>query len=76
MRILGDFADSQILDAAIEYDFFTLIHKGLRTAEEIAREAGTNPRATRIVLDSLPALSVIEKREGRYFLTRQAKPFW
>lgn len=75
MRILGDFADSQILDAAIEYDFFTLIHKGLRTAEEIAREAGTNPRATRIVLDSLPALSVIEKREGRYFLTPTSEAF-
>ena len=31
MRLLGDFANSQILDAALEYDFFTLIHKGLRT---------------------------------------------
>ena len=28
MRILGDFANSQILDASIEYDFFTLIHDG------------------------------------------------
>ena len=37
MRILGDFANSQILDASIEYDFFTLIHKGLQSAEEIAR---------------------------------------
>ena len=26
MRILGDFANSQILDAALEYDFFTLVH--------------------------------------------------
>ena len=53
MRILGDFANSQILDAALEYDFFTLIHKGFQTAEAVAREAGTDPRATRIVLDSL-----------------------
>jgi len=29
MRILGDFANSQILDAALEYDFFTLIHEGV-----------------------------------------------
>ena len=42
MRILGDFANSQILDASIEYDFFTLIHKGFQSAEEIAREAGTD----------------------------------
>ena len=69
MRILGDFANSQILDAAIEYDFFTLISKGFHSAEEIAREAGTDARATRIVLDSLPALALIEKRDGKYFLT-------
>jgi len=75
MRILGDFANSQILDAAIEYNFFTLIHKGLRTADEIAGEAGTNPRATRIVLDSLPALALLEKREGRYFLTPTSETF-
>ena len=75
MRILGDFANSQILDAAIEYDFFTLINKGFRSAEEIAREAGTDARATRIVLDSLPALSLIEKRDGKYDLTPTAEVF-
>jgi ubiquinone/menaquinone biosynthesis C-methylase UbiE len=75
MRILGDFANSQILDAALEYDFFTLIHKGFRTAEEIAGEAGTNPRATRIVLDSLPALALVAKCEGRYFLTPTSETF-
>ena len=75
MRILGDFANSQILDAALEYDFFTLIHKGLRTFEEIAREAGTNPRATRIVLDSLLALALAEKRNDQYFLTPMSETF-
>lgn len=75
MRILGDFANSQILDASIEYDFFTLIHQGAQSAEEIARQAGTDPRATRIVLDSLPALGLLEKRNGKYFLTRMAEVF-
>jgi ubiquinone/menaquinone biosynthesis C-methylase UbiE len=75
MRILGDFANSQILDAAIEYDFFTLIHKGLRTSEEIAREADTDLRATRIVLDGLLALAVVEKRGGKYFLTPMGDTF-
>src|SRR6185436_9430510 len=72
MRILGDFSDSQILDASIEYDFFTLIHDGIHSADEIARAAGTDPRATRIVLDSLPALGVVQKRDGGYFLTPMA----
>lgn len=68
MRFLGDFANSQILDAALEYDFFTLVHSGFHTAEEIARQAHTDQRATRIVLDSLQALALIEKRDGRYYL--------
>jgi|ERR1044071_7186260 len=75
MRILGDFANSQILDASIEYDFFTLIHQGRQSADEVARAAGTDARATRIVLDSLPALGLIEKRQGKYFLTPTAEVF-
>jgi ubiquinone/menaquinone biosynthesis C-methylase UbiE len=75
MRILGDFGNSQILDASIEYDFFTLIHRGFCTAEEVAREAGTNPRATRIVLDSLLALALVGKRDGRYYLAPISEVF-
>jgi ubiquinone/menaquinone biosynthesis C-methylase UbiE len=75
MRILGDFANSRILDAALEYDFFTLIHKGFQTADEVAREAGTNPRATRIVLDSLIASALIEKTDKRYTLLPMSETF-
>lgn len=75
MRILGDFANSQILDASIEYDFFTLIDKGFQTADEVAREAGTNPRATRIVLDSLIASALVEKKDGRYNLLPISETF-
>lgn len=75
MRILGDFANSQILDASIEYDFFTLIGNGFHTADEVARQAGTDPRATRIVLDSLLALALVEKRSGHYHLTPISEAF-
>jgi ubiquinone/menaquinone biosynthesis C-methylase UbiE len=75
MRILGDFANSQILDAALEYDFFTLIHRGFQTADEVAREAGTDPRATRIVLDSLIASALIEKKDKRYTLVPMSETF-
>lgn len=75
MRILGDFANSRILDATLEYDFFTHIHKGAHTADEVAREAGTDPRATRIVLDSLLAIGLIEKREGCYYLPPISETF-
>jgi ubiquinone/menaquinone biosynthesis C-methylase UbiE len=75
MRILGDFANSRILDAALEYDFFTLIHNGSQSAEDVAREAGTDPRATRIVLDGLIALTLIEKKAGRYSLLPVSEAF-
>jgi ubiquinone/menaquinone biosynthesis C-methylase UbiE len=75
MRVLGDFANSQILDASLEYDFFTLIDSGLHTAEAIAAAAGTDRRATRIVLDSLQALALVEKRNGEYFLPPMAETF-
>lgn len=68
MRILGDFGNSQILDASLEYDFFSLVHKGFDTADAVAREARTDPRATRIVLDALLALGLMEKKAGRYLL--------
>src|SRR5207245_8832547 len=72
MRILGDFANSQILDAALEYDFFSPIHKGFQSAEEIACAAGTDLRRTRIVLDRPPALAVAESGDGSHSLTTQA----
>jgi ubiquinone/menaquinone biosynthesis C-methylase UbiE len=75
MRILGDFANSRILDATLEYDFFTHIHKGAHSADEVAREAGTDPRATRIVLDSLLAMDLVEKRNGCYYLPPISEAF-
>ena len=75
MRILGDFGNSQILNASLEYDFFTHIHNGLHGHEEIARAADTDPRATRIVLDGLIALALVAKRQGKYFLTPTSEAF-
>ncbi len=75
MRMLGDFGNSQILNASLEYDFFTHIHNGLHTSEEIARTAANDPRATRIVLDGLIALALLEKRQGKYFLTPTSEAF-
>ena len=75
MRLLGDFGNSQILNAALECDLFTLIHRGFQSYEEIARKAETVPRATRIVLDGLIALGLVEKKEGKYFLTPLSDAF-
>ena len=75
LRLLADFGNSHILDAAIEYDLFTHIHDGCHTYEEIARQAETDPRATRIVLDGLIALALVDKRGGKYFLCPISEAF-
>lgn len=75
LRLLADFGNSQILNASLEHGFFTLIHQGLETPEEIARRAGTDPRATRIVLDGLIALALVEKRQDQYRLTPISEAF-
>jgi 3-hydroxy-5-methyl-1-naphthoate 3-O-methyltransferase len=77
-KILGithAFWGSQILSAAARFRFFTHLSQGLRTAEEVARAAGTDPRATRMVLDSLVALGLLTKRDGAYALTPEAGAF-
>jgi ubiquinone/menaquinone biosynthesis C-methylase UbiE len=75
LRLLADFGNSRILEAALEYDFFSLIHRGLRTPEEVAHKAGTVPRATRIVLDGLVAIALVEKRQGKYYLAPVSESF-
>ncbi len=75
LRLLADFGNSHILNAAIEYDLFTYIHRGLHTFAEIARQAETDPRATRIVLDGLIALALVEKRAEKYFLCPLSEAF-
>jgi ubiquinone/menaquinone biosynthesis C-methylase UbiE len=66
---------SQILAAAAEHRFFTLIASGRRTADAIAASAGTDPRGTRMVLDSLTALDVLVKSDAGYALTPDAEAF-
>ena len=66
---------SQIIRAAAHYRYFTLIANGHTTADAIAAAANTDPRGTRMVLDSLVALDVLTKRGNSYRLTPDADAF-
>ena len=77
-RLLGlgtAFWVSQILSAAAHYKFFTLISKGHRTAEAVAKAAQTDPRGTRMVLDGLAAVGVLEKVRDGYALAPDTDAF-
>lgn len=75
MLMTHGFWPAQILSSAAACDFFTHIAHGRQTAEAVANAAGTDPRATRMVLDSLVALEFLRKDAGCYSLAPDAEAF-
>lgn len=75
MQMAHGFWPAAILSSAAAYDFFTHIAHGRDTSDAIAGAAGTDPRGTRMVLDSLVALELLTKQGGRYALTAETDTF-
>ena len=57
---------AKILLVAVFFDFFTAIHAGARTVDQISRRTKTAPRAARILLDSLVSLGFLKKARHKY----------
>lgn len=68
MNAVRSFQESRILLTAVELDVFGAVGAGA-AAPDVARAAGTDPRATEMLLGALAALGALEKREGRFHLT-------
>lgn len=62
------FQESRILLTAVELDLFTAVGSGA-TAQEVARKAGTHPRATETLLNALAAIGALSKKDSRFFNT-------
>ena len=75
MQMAHGFWPAAILSSAAAWDFFTHIAHGHTTADAVAAAAGTDPRGTRMVLDSLVALEFLTKQGGRYALTPDSDAF-
>jgi (2Fe-2S) ferredoxin/predicted O-methyltransferase YrrM len=63
-RIRG-FQESRVILTALELDLFTLIGDG-HTGEGVAASAGTNPRATEMLLNTLCAMGLLTKQNGTF----------
>ena len=74
-QITFSYVPSQVLTTAVELGVFTHIAGGKNTAETIARAAKANPRAMRMLLDSLVALELVTKKNSRYGLSPLAEKF-
>ena len=62
------FIKSGLLRTAVDLELFTHIAHGRHTAPEIARAAGADERAVRIVLDALTAQGLVTKSGNKYGL--------
>jgi ubiquinone/menaquinone biosynthesis C-methylase UbiE len=69
MQLWFGFAPAYVLRAAVQLDVFSQIAAGNGTAAEVARAAQATERGTRMLLDSLVALELLSKADGRYELT-------
>lgn len=64
---------TRALMVAARFGVFQALAGGPRTADEVAGSCGTNPRATRLLLDTLVSLEHVRFAEPRYELTAQAR---
>ena len=67
------FLRSAVLRAGLELRIFDHMAKGPADVETIAAAAGTDPRATRLLLQGLDALETLIAEDGKYRLTPSAQ---
>jgi ubiquinone/menaquinone biosynthesis C-methylase UbiE len=75
MQMWFGFAPAYVRRAAVQLNVFSQIAAGNGTAAEVARAAQATERGTRMLLDSLVALELLTKAEGRYDLAPLAAEF-
>ncbi len=73
-QALRGYQESRALLTAIELDLFAALGEGA-TAPEAAERAGTNARATSMLLDALVSLGALSKEDGIYRCTEGSRAF-
>jgi hypothetical protein len=69
------FAPTLVLASAVQLKVFTHIAEGRQTAADISRAEGATERGTRMLLDALVAMDLLNKPNGRYELTPAASAY-
>ena len=67
------FMRTAVLRAGLELRIFDHMTKGAADADTVADAAGTDPRATRLLLEGLVALQILVVEDGKYRLTPSAQ---
>lgn len=76
IRALGDaYQASRALLSAVELDLFSMLAPGPLDAAGLSARLGLHPRGARDFFDSLVALGLLERHDGRYANTPEAAAF-
>lgn len=75
MRTSRGYWQSRALLTAVELDVFGAVGARGASAKTVAKRAGTEARATEMLLDALVGLGVLLKRRRTYHLRREMVPF-
>jgi len=73
-EVARGFQATSILIAAAELDVFTSLHGGPAGSDELAGRMHSDPRATKILLDALASMDLLEKRDGTYAVPADLVP--
>lgn len=66
LEMAGGFRASCVIGAAAELDLFSLLAGTSLSAEEVAERLSADLRATRMLLDALAALQLLDKQDDHY----------
>jgi len=75
MQLAYGYQPACVLGTAAELDLFSRIGEGRLTAAQLAAALEADARATAMLADALCAIGVLSKREGRYSVTEEFRPF-
>ena len=73
-QTIRSFQESRVVLTAVELDVFTAVGLGA-SAAGVAHKLGTDPRATDMLLNSLAAMKLLEKKDGVFHNTAVSSRF-
>lgn len=75
LEAVNGYQASRVILSAIELRIFSILKTKMMTSAEIAEEAGTEERATDRLMNSLCALELLRKKNGKFYNTPVASQY-
>ena len=75
LDLMSGFRPACVIGAAAELDVWSALAEDPLTASQLAERLGCDPRAVTMLLDALAALDLLEKRQDRYSVPPELRPW-